>query len=301
MPDRPPAVRIPDRTGPASLPGETLSARFPLPALRAAAPGGFRLLVDPPGEGTWNMAVDEAMARAVGAGCVPATVRLYGWERPTVSLGYLQRAASGIDLEACRARGVPVVRRLTGGRAVLHAEELTYSVAVPLAGPLGGLTVAESFRILSAGLVETLRRLGVSADLGHPGSETGAAGDPGLCFLVRRMPAVLVSGRKLLGSAQRRAQDWLLQHGSLLLEVDHELHRGLFPGWSRADASGVTSLAEVLGRRPGQDELVAAFEAAWTAVSGRACRPGVLSPAEREAALSLAVSRYRDADWTWRR
>lgn len=300
-PGPPPANRMQVSARPPSLLGETAPELRRLPAPRGAAPEGFRLLVDPPGEGAWNMAVDEAMAAAVGARRVPATLRLYGWVRPTVSLGYLQRAAAGIDVEACRRLGIPVVRRLTGGRAVLHAAELTYSVAVPLDGPWGALSVAASFRALSAGLVEMLRRLGVAAEIGHPGEEGGPPGDPGLCFLVRRMPAVLVAGRKLLGSAQRRAQDFILQHGSLLLEVDHALHGAVFPGWSQTEARGVTCLAEALGRRPEGAELVAALEAAWSAVIGVACHPGVLTPAERTEALRLVEHRYGSPDWTWRR
>jgi len=271
------------------------------PRARAVAISGWRLLVDPPGDGAWNMAVDEAIATAVGEGGVGPTLRLYGWSHPTVSLGFLQRASIGADLAACRRRGIPVVRRLTGGRAVLHAEELTYSVALPLAGPWGELSVAASFRAINAGLLEMLRRLGVAASVGPPERHEAAAGDTGLCFLARRMPAILVAGRKLIGSAQRRAASWLLQHGSLLLELDETLHRELFPAWPGAGASGVTCLREVLGRRPSGDELSATLQGAWTAALGGPCRPGRLTSAELREAERLAKERYAAASWTWQR
>jgi lipoate-protein ligase A len=268
-----------------------------------ATPGsaaGWRLVVDPPGDGAWNMAADEAMAVAVGSGQAPPTLRLYGWARPTVSLGFLQRATVGVNREACQRLAVPVVRRLTGGRAVLHDAELTYSVALPLAGPWGALGVAGSFAALNAGLLAMLRRLGVEATVGHPGTGGTEHSDAGLCFLARRMPAILAGGRKLIGSAQRRAGPWLLQHGSLLTALDDALHRALFPSWPGGSRAGVTSLEELLGRRPSFEELVGAMAAAWTERWGP-CRPEPLSPPERARAERLAESRYREAGWTWQR
>src|SRR5512138_2930824 len=106
----------------------------------------WRLLRHPPAGGAWNMAVDEALAEAVGAGTSPPTLRLYGWERPTLSVGYLQREAA----PAALAAEIPVVRRPSGGRAVLHDRELTYSLALPLDPPWSRLSVVERFRRLSA-------------------------------------------------------------------------------------------------------------------------------------------------------
>src|SRR5512142_100843 len=111
----------------------------------------WRFLRHAPGEGAWNMAVDEAVATAVGAGQSPPTLRMYGWRRATLSLGYLQPAGPGIDLSACRARDIPVVRRPTGGRAVLHHHELTYSLALPL-DAWTGRGVLGRFRMVAAAL-----------------------------------------------------------------------------------------------------------------------------------------------------
>ena len=263
---------------------------------------GWRLLHDDPADGPWNMAVDEAIARAVGDGQAPATLRLYTWSAPTVSLGYLQRTPGGLDLAACRRRAIPLVRRVTGGRAVLHADELTYSVAVPLRGPWRGLSVPDAFARISRGLIAGLSRLGVKADVGEAGVPRGDGKETGACFLLRRMPAILVGGRKLIGSAQRRWDRSLLQHGSLLLQFDPHLHQAVFPAWPRDDpAVGVTCLQSILGETPHAGDLVSVLAAGWRDAFGVQCVPGELTMAERDVAKDLARIRYGSPAWTFQR
>jgi len=277
----------------------------------------WRLLQDGPADGAWNMAVDEAIARAVGAGLAPATLRFYTWSAPTLSLGYLQKTPGAVDLAACGQRGIAVVRRVTGGRAVLHAAELTYSVAVPLEGAWRSLSVGETFALFCRGLIAGLAHLGVAAEMGGGNTERAGAGDvgsreggtrqaspreTGACFLLRRMPAILVGGRKLIGSAQRRWDRSLVQHGSLLLDFDPYLHQAIFPAWSRTDpTAGITCLRSLLGRLPTTGELMSAMAAGWGDVFGRPCVAGDLGPEERRAAAALADARYRSAEWTFQR
>jgi len=262
----------------------------------------WRLLHDGRADGPWNMAVDEAMARAVGDGLAPSTLRLYEWSSPTVSLGYLQRAPGGMDLLACRRQGIGVVRRITGGRAVLHADELTYSVAVPLQGPWRSLSVSDAFARISSGLIAGLKHLGVEATLGECRAQTGDGPESGACFLLRRMPAILVGGRKLLGSAMRRWDRSLLQHGSLLLDFDARLHQQIFPAWPRENpAAGVTSLRGLLGKSPPISKLVSALREGWRDALGAACVPGDLLPVERTEAEKAARERYASDAWTFKR
>ncbi len=263
--------------------------------------GAWRLLADPAAEGAWNMAVDETLAFSVGEGRVPPTLRLYQWDRPHLSLGYLQSAREGVDLGACRRLGVPIVRRPTGGRAVLHAQELTYSVAVPLDGFWRGLPVVDTFRRLCQGLIAGLRRLGLPAEMGE--TATGGRDCRGqACFLVRGLPAVLVEGRKLIGSAQRRFERSLLQHGSLLLDFDPAAQRAVFPGWPRENpAAGITSLRALLGGLPPIQALCAVMAAGWSEAFQAACVPGALDPEEQARAEDLRVSRYSQDAWTFRR
>jgi lipoyl(octanoyl) transferase len=248
------------------------------------------------------MAIDEAVARAVGEGRVPSTLRFYGWSQPTVSLGYLQRSSGAVDRAACERLGVVIVRRPTGGRAVLHIRELTYSAAVPTDGPWGGLAVDESFTRMGQALVAGLRRLGVVATIGEGSADRPASPRTDVCFQMRRVPAILVSGRKLVGSAQRRWGKVLLQHGSLLLEFDAEMHQAVFPAWPRTDPTGkVAWLAALLNRMPPRGALETALATGWSEMTGAACIPGTLLPEECRAAAGLVRARYGDPAWTFQR
>ncbi len=176
----------------------------------------WRLLVDAPASGAWNMAVDEVLLDGVAAGTTPPTLRFYAWTPPCLSLGYFQ-PFEVVDLDGCRALGVEVVRRPTGGRAILHDRELTYSVALPASalGHDGG--VLPSYHRLSLALQDGLRRLGVPATLA-PESAGGAAAHGPVCFDRPSAHEILLQGRKLVGSAQVRRGGGLLQHGSILIE-----------------------------------------------------------------------------------
>jgi len=257
----------------------------------------WRLLEDGPAEGAWNLAVDQAVAEAVGRGEAPPTLRFYRWEPPTVSLGGIQRFPGGVDVAACRRRGIPLVRRMTGGRAVLHAAELTYSAAVPRQGAWRA-PVPEVFRRLCEGLMAGLGRLGISARLGEDGSSRGGPG-AGACFLLPNAPAILADGRKLIGSAQHRSDRAVLQQGSLLLAFDPDLHLAVFPGWPRGQpAAGIASLGDLLGRIPAWTQLVAALCQGWQERVGPVGPPEVLTAAESARARHLVRVRYGSAAWT---
>src|SRR3989454_558532 len=176
----------------------------------------WRLLVDAPAGGALNMAVDEVLLDAVAAGTAPPTLRFYEWKPPCLSLGYFQ-PFDVVDVDGCRALGVDVVRRPTGGRAILHDRELTYSVALPASvlGQDGG--VLPSYYRLSLALQDGLRRLGVPATLA-PESAGGSAAHGPVCFDRPSAHEILLHGRKLVGSAQMRRGGGLLQHGSILIE-----------------------------------------------------------------------------------
>ena len=259
---------------------------------------GWRLIRDAPGEGAWNMAVDEAIARAVGRATAPPTLRLYRWRHPTVSLGYGQRWEGALDRDACRRRGVGIVRRPTGGRAVLHAAEITYSASVPVRGLWGGLTVEESFVRLCTALMAAFRRLGIETALGPTGA-AALRGRSAACFDLAGLPAILASGRKLVGSAQRRWESCLLQHGSILLHFDADLHRSIFPGWSDAASGRITCLGE-LAPACGTPAIEAALLAGWADALGPG-RAGSLAADELTEAHQLVRERYGNPDWTFRR
>lgn len=241
------------------------------------------------------MAVDESLLRSPESGW---TLRFYGWERPTVSLGYSQPARLGVDGALARSLGVGVVRRPTGGRAVLHADEITYAIVAPVdEGPLAG-GISSSYRRIALGLQAGLARLGAEVRV----ERTGAAPAPGIkgpCFSARTRYELSVSGRKLIGSAQRRADQRLLQHGSLLLGAPRpRLWSALGAGYGAALEASV-GLCELIPR-PSQRLLVECLSSGIASALGLPRRYGTLSVRERRSAQRLA-SKYGDRGWTWRR
>lgn len=179
-----------------------------------------------------NMAIDEAISIAHREGAVPPTVRFYGWNPASLSIGYFQQAEKEVDFQALREHGLGFVRRSTGGRAVLHDQELTYSIVVSERYPGMPANVAEAYAELSKGLLIGLRKLGLDAAMtgqvsepeGHSGSERVTARKPltAACFDAPAKCELLVDGRKVAGSAQLRGNGVILQHGSILLELDIE-------------------------------------------------------------------------------
>lgn len=253
----------------------------------------WRVLDTGAGSGAWNMALDHALAAECPDGT--ATLRLYRWNGPTVSFGRNEPARDRYDAEEAEARGVTFVRRPTGGRAVLHHRELTYSVVLPLRA-LGGPRAA--YRRISRGLVRGLSSLGVPATLA---GEDAPALRPsaGPCFRVPAEGEVVHGGRKLVGSAQARIQGALLQHGSLLLADDQALLEALRRG-DRDGAPPPATLGEALHRTPGWAELVEALAGGLEEEAGGTWDAAAPTAGEEAAAAALQ-ERYRSPEWTWRR
>ena len=183
------------------------------------APATWRLIIEEePRSGAANMALDQAIAEACAAGESPPTLRFYRWHPPAVSLGRHQRADE-IDLDAVAERGYEVVRRPTGGRAILHTDELTYSVAAASDEPRVSGSLMDAYLRLSNALLAGLQKVGLAADKAagtvRAGSDVSAA-----CFEVPSAYEITASGRKLIGSAQSRRAGYVLQHGSLPLYGD---------------------------------------------------------------------------------
>ena len=225
------------------------------------------------------MAVDEALLASATSGASPATLRLYGWRTPTVSIGYGQGA------DAFSATQLPVVRRLTGGRAVLHQDELTYSVVCGRDSALFGAGIGGAYEAISSALVSALRSIGV--DAGFSKSAAKWAGKRSeACFSASARYEVTVGGRKLVGSAQRRFKDGFLQHGSILISIDADLTEAVF-GEAAASRmlSAVASLSEFGG--VGREELAAAVARSFASCLGVSLDEGALTDDEEERAVAL--------------
>lgn len=256
----------------------------------------WRFVLDEAQDGPTNMAIDEVLALACAQGWSPPSLRLYRWAIPTVSLGCNQPIRGGVDFARCAQRGVPVVRRPTGGRALLHHHELTYSLALPI--PRDSRGVLSDYRWISHCFLLALKRLGVQATLsrGAPRNEE----EGGVCFLSPARYELTVDGRKLMGSAQRRFRGALLQHGSLLIEIDHSLWISVFP--EAGDLEGrATALKWLLGRAPPWEELVAAVREGVEEGAHVQLEAGRLTAQEGSLVEDLAAKQYATPEWTARR
>lgn len=271
----------------------------------------WRLLQTGLADGATNMAIDEAILWAVAKGKSPPTLRFYGWQPPCLSIGYSQSMEGEVDVERCREAGIDFVRRPTGGRAILHADELTYSVVAPQAEPRVAGGVVESYRRLSAGLIAGLQALGVEAYQAltpTPLQEGRGEGQSAACFDAPSSYEITVGGKKLVGSAQVRKQGAVLQHGSLPLEGDiarifdflkvsseerrEELKREL-----RAKA---TSLELALGYSVPFDEVAQHLAAGFAQALNLRLIPGQLSQYELALAEKLRQEKYTTREWNFR-
>jgi lipoate-protein ligase A len=292
---------------------ESLAPIVPLPIASWRVITGYDL------PGDYQMALDEALLESVIAGGVPV-VRFYTWRPATLSLGVNQPFGE-IDAVECARRGFGLVRRLTGGRAVLHQHELTYSVIAPENDSRVSGGVIESYRKISGALVEGLRAMGADVSLAEPSKAMFRAlaesrrrteldetvdSNGAVCFDTASAYELTARGRKLVGSAQARRGGAILQHGSILLDVDWDALVNVFSyasdaGRERAYTklpSRMTSLSEELGRPVTARELQAALVPAFERTFGISLMEVEPTPSEVEAARRLAAEKYAIVGWT---
>jgi len=235
------------------------------------------------------MARDSAILAAVSEHHSPPTLRLYGWQPPCLSLGRHQ-SLDAADLRFCQDRGLHVVRRPTGGRAVLHHLELTYAVSAPLGHGLLPRGLQEAYAVVCSALVDACRHLGVPAELTGgevnlrlPGPRTSVP-----CFQGPAGGEVVVAGRKLVGSAMRRHGTTILQHGAVLLDWDGALQAGAMGLPDDSDLrTRVTTLAEQLGRPPERSVVETAVADALEAALGIGLTEGGMTPWEHQREAEL--------------
>jgi len=240
-----------------------------------------------PLSGPDNMAIDEAMLESHLAGDTPPTLRVYGWQPPAVSLGRFQRADSSLDLAACRDLGIDVVRRPTGGRAILHtAEEATFSLVVS-AARLGTTGVMDSYRVLAGGIIAALRSLGLDARLVERSSPAPSRSvhDPA-CFAVKARCDLVVGASKLVGSAQVQRHGIILQQNSLPLRIRLDDWRAVFRRSS--DAPEAIGLCDAAARRVEYSDVAAALREGFASAFGVAFRDSGLTGREMTLARDLA-------------
>ena len=249
----------------------------------------WRLIDDGERPGAFNMALDVALLAAVAKGDGAPVLRFYGWTPPCLSLGRHQPAAAA-DLAFCQREGIDVIRRPTGGRAVLHHLELTYSVIARPDGSMLPLNVQEAYRSIAMALVAGLTALGVRATLTDSVANTTLPRPTTTvpCFRAPAGGEIVAGARKLVGSAMRLTGGAILQHGSILLGWDGRLQAGALGLADDSDLRPhVTTLSDELGYTPDPDTLRTTLAEAFERTFGITLDPGAPTPQELERAAAL--------------
>ncbi len=252
-----------------------------------------------------NMAIDEAIFLENQQRPTIPTLRLYGWQTPTISLGMFQNIEMEINLKACRSHCIDVVRRITGGKAVFHAAELTYCVVGREEDPNFPPGILGRYRAISEAVSAALSRFGVQAEMKKDKRQDGRDDLKGFCFSVPSQYELLVGNKKICGSAQARSKGSFLQHGSLLIDFNPDLVHELLSG--HRDTKGVESLRQSVTCLSSETtttvpldnlcgELTHAFESRFDI----RLVPGSLTPDENVAKNRLLEEKYRTDCWNHR-
>jgi len=256
--------------------------------------------------GAMNMALDETLLHAVANGTSSPVLRFYRWRPATVTLGYAQSVTTDIDLEVCRRAGLDVIRRSTGGRAVLHDHEVTYSIIAPSVSGLFGNSVLDSYRVISEILQKALQQLGLPAKL-VPGKPRGGQlnATKAVCFSAPSQYELVIDDRKVAGSAQKRHGPAFLQHGSIPLEMDLELLGKVLKTDVNTETAGSLDKVGWLNmwtRLPlSIAEVEACIAVEFSKAMGSTLSSSVLTDDETGEAEKLCHAKYANPDWNMMR
>jgi lipoyl(octanoyl) transferase len=266
----------------------------------------WRLLITPPARGAWNMALDESILEHIGRGASLPTLRLYAWHPPCLSLGHAQ-PFTDVDMARLADRGWEVVRRLTGGRAILHTDEITYSVIAPTTETRLAGTVLESYNRLAQALLLAVKELGLTVEMKEGRVDQPSMPNP-VCFEVPSTYEITVNGKKLIGSAQARKKEGVLQHGSLPLvgDLTRICQALVFESESARDTASrrllerATTVEAALGYQVSWENAAQAFIHAFEVQLGLSLLQAGISESESKRTEQLVKEKYAHPSWTER-
>jgi lipoate-protein ligase A len=260
----------------------------------------------------YNMAMDEALLNFVSRGEIDPVIRFYTWNPATLSVGYFQRLTKEIDVDKVNEKGYGLIRRQTGGRGVLHDKELTYSVIVPESHPNMPSTVTEAYRVISEGLLEGFKQLGFDAYFAIPRSkeEREKLKQPrsAVCFDAPSWYELVVEGRKIAGSAQVRQKGVILQHGSLLQDVDIDDLFDMFifkndrlkEKMKQAFVDKAVAINDIATKHITIPEMEEAFEAGFKKGLNIEFKPLTLTN-EQQNEVNELIEKYKSDEWNYRK
>lgn len=249
------------------------------------------------------MAIDEAIVESVGKGLVPPTFRFYSWRPPAVSIGCYQKI-SEIDQQACILKNYDIVRRPTGGRAILHDKELTYSVIAPVDNKLISRNILNTYKILHKGFMVGLQGLGLEPRMVSGRNNKGTKSYA--CFFSPSIYELTVRGKKIIGSAQRRWNKVVLQQGSMPLDINIEelfsvlSHRNREILIKKAEKK-MTSINNELGKNVDIEKLKKAVVGGFEEALGIKLQPDRLTDHEAATAFRLSIEKYSNREWNFKK
>lgn len=254
-----------------------------------------------------NMAIDEWLLHEHSNGNIKPTLRFYGWERPSLTVGHFQNVERTIDFSGVKRHNCDFVRRLTGGSAVLHADELTYSIIVKESHPKIPKSINKAYYVLAKGLLKGYNKLNVAADFALSEREM-LRQRSAVCFEVPAMYEIVVDGKKVSGNAQTRKSGVLLQHGSVPMSFDSKMLFDLFyfskdsfrERQRQSFVNKATSLNEIKGEEHTFDQLKDAFLAGFKLSLDINLEPFSLSAKDWTEIHQLADEKYRTDEWNFR-
>lgn len=262
---------------------------------------------------SYNMALDEALLEWHSRGEIGPVLRFYEWEPATLSIGYFQSVEKEIDMDAVEKHGLGFVRRPTGGRGVLHEHELTYSVIVTEEYPGMPETVTEAYRVISGGLLEGFRNLGLHAEFSLPASKEQSDNlkkpKSAVCFDAPSWYELVVEGKKVAGSAQTRQKGVILQHGAILLGLDEDKLVSLFKFPSEeirkrmrdALPEKAVAIDRLTDRDISVDECVEAFAKGFETALDIVLQPIELTEEQLLYVEEIEQRKYANKDWTFKK
>ena len=257
----------------------------------------WKLIVDKiPLKGSLNMAVDEYLFRSLEEN-YQTYLRFYQWEKPTVSLGYFQNIGKVIDVDYCQEHGIDIVRRITGGKLVLHHKEITYSVCSS-DNKTFTPRLADSYKLISQALMLGLANMGLNPSLAADPPSAYVRGNLP-CFSYPARNEIEVKGKKIVGSAQKRIGTHFIQHGSIPLEEDEGL-LGLVSSLKEKESKvRMTSLFQALRRKVRFEWAVEHLTAGFSEYFGVRLKPRIFNEREMERIFKIQTQRYENRDWTF--
>jgi lipoate-protein ligase A len=255
------------------------------------------IINETPLDGSWNMAMDEFLFQSLAD--EPQTfLRFYSWKNPTVSLGYSQRVLEVADVEFCQKNRIDIVRRITGGKLVLHHKEITYSLASSDT-EIFTSNLNDSYRLISEALMEGLKKMDLAPTLASPAPQEYVRGNLP-CFSYPSRNEVEVFGKKIIGSAQKRVGTKFIQHGSIPLEEDDDLLTSISFLKGANEEVRMISLTEALGRSIDFGQAVEIFTQGIKEYFGIQLRRRILADSEIKEVRQIQNTKYAIPQWTFR-